>query len=420
VIDLRENRVFRLALMGALYFAQGVPWGFVTVGVPLHLAGKVDQATISGVVAVAYLPWSFKWIAGPVIDRFTIRALGRRRPWILGAELGMALTLVAMLGIDPAWAWRPFLALVFLHNCCAALQDVAVDALAVDTLEEHERGTANSIMFGCKYGGNFVGGAPLVFIATRWGFDAQLIAQAAVMLAVWALVWIAREGSAAAAGTAEGAVAWGELKRSFSLPSTLMGALFVFIGSAGISLVGSLTGPYLKEELHWTDDQAAVASGGIAIAAGTLGAFSGGVISDFLGRRATLVAAAAVCGVGYAAFAWVPELRGSVGAVQSYFAVTGFFEGLFQTAMLAMCMDLTNPRIGGTQFTAYMSLSNLCSTWATWAGGQLATAWGRLAVFPIAGAAQIAFMAVLFGIRPHETSAYFREQNNAGATEGSR
>jgi PAT family beta-lactamase induction signal transducer AmpG len=417
VIDLRRSRAFRFFLFGALYFAQGVPWGFVTVVLPIQLAGKVDQETLSGIVAISYLPWTFKFIAGPVIDRFTIRVLGRRRPWILLAEAGMVATLLGLTGVDAVTAWPVFIGFIFAHNACAALQDVAVDALAVDTLEEHERGTANSIMFGCKYAGNAVGGAPLSWLARTYGLDRALVAQAGVLAAIWVLVWLTRERADAAAGAgAKGApeLTWRELgrelKRSFALRSTAVGALFMLVAMVGAGLTGTILIPMLKLEMGWTDGQIELAQGGIAITAGTLGAFAGGVVSDWLGRRRTIALAAAFSAACYAAF-MIPALRASAGTVQGWMVLTNFGEGLLQTALLAMCMDLANPRVGGTQFTAYMSLSNMNSTLSTWAGGQFATAWGRLPVFGVAAAAQIVALLPLLWIDPHGTSARFRGES---------
>lgn len=89
--SLTESRLLRFVVLSALYFAQGLPWGFISVGYVIYLTGLgLDNTAIGAALGLAYVPWSFKVIWGPVLDRFASRRFGRRRPFILLAELGMA------------------------------------------------------------------------------------------------------------------------------------------------------------------------------------------------------------------------------------------------------------------------------------------------------------------------------------------
>ena len=112
MIYLEDHKQFRIATLCALYVAQGIPWGFVTVTFAAWLAqpGVGMQASqIGPIMAVASLPWSFKFIWAPILDRWTWPAWGRRRPWILFAQ-GMAiLILSSMLLVDDpaALIWYP-------------------------------------------------------------------------------------------------------------------------------------------------------------------------------------------------------------------------------------------------------------------------------------------------------------------------
>ncbi|MCP4513398.1 MAG: AmpG family muropeptide MFS transporter, partial [Fuerstiella sp.] len=93
-----------------LYVAQGVPWGFVTVTFAAWLAQPKHDLTveqIGPIMAVATLPWSFKFLWGPLMDRFTIPSMGRRRPWIIFAQSMAVLVLGSMLLFDdlPSMVW---------------------------------------------------------------------------------------------------------------------------------------------------------------------------------------------------------------------------------------------------------------------------------------------------------------------------
>ena len=99
---LSESRPLRLFVLSALYLAQGLPWGFISVSYVVFLTDLgLDNDAIGSALALAYLPWSFKLVAGPFLDRIPVGRFGRRRPVIIVAELLMGATLLLLLGVDP-------------------------------------------------------------------------------------------------------------------------------------------------------------------------------------------------------------------------------------------------------------------------------------------------------------------------------
>ena len=204
-MNLSDNPRLRLLTLCALYVAQGIPFGFVTVALAAYLAEqRVSVAAIGTVTAMTSLPWSFKWVWGPVIDRFGYRPMGRRRPWILLAQLLMALTIGAMLAIPDFRGTATYLGgtisattllagMVFLHNVFGSFQDVATDALAVDLLAEHERGKANGLMYGSSYLGTAIGGAGLVQVISYAGLQTALFVQVLLLLGIMLLPLLLRE-----------------------------------------------------------------------------------------------------------------------------------------------------------------------------------------------------------------------------------
>ena len=133
---LTETRWLRLTSFTAFYFAQGIPIGLFTIALPAwlaeHGAGLADVATFQGIVS---LPWGFKLIAGPFMDRFAFLPMGRRRPWVMAAQLGLTLSIGALAVIPDAGNHLEWLiAIGFVVNSFAAIQDVAVDGMAIDVL----------------------------------------------------------------------------------------------------------------------------------------------------------------------------------------------------------------------------------------------------------------------------------------------
>src|SRR5215207_6839007 len=169
--DLLSTRRGRLAAFFLLYLTEGIPVGFTAVAVAAQMRRQgLSPAQIGTFVATLYLPWSWKWAMGPVVDLVYSERLGRRRGWILGAQLMMALTLLAAMPVDFVTRLTAFSWIILAHNCFAATQDVAIDALAVATLPPEERGTANGLMFSGAYLGSAVGGSGALFLSSWIGF----------------------------------------------------------------------------------------------------------------------------------------------------------------------------------------------------------------------------------------------------------
>ena len=145
---LSENRYLRIGSFAVFYLAQGLPIGIISIALPAWLAEQgAGTAQIAYFVAISGLPWGFKLLAGPVMDRFAFLAMGRRRPWVIAAQGGLLIA-VFCLGLvpDPVNNMVLLTWVAFSVNCFAAVQDVAVDGMAIDVLPEGERGRANAFM----------------------------------------------------------------------------------------------------------------------------------------------------------------------------------------------------------------------------------------------------------------------------------
>src|SRR5262245_61265006 len=90
---LSESRYLRYFSFTILYVAQGLCFGLVQFALPPFLLERgAAPAAVGAFVGTALLPWTFKLLAGPMMDRFTYLAMGRRRPWVLLMQLGLVLT----------------------------------------------------------------------------------------------------------------------------------------------------------------------------------------------------------------------------------------------------------------------------------------------------------------------------------------
>ena len=259
----------RLLIFGGLYFAQGVPWGFFTVAIVLRLTSLgLSPAGLGDLMFVASLPWAGKPVIGLLVDRLSFGRLGRRRPFILLAEAGMALSLLAMAFANPISDRPLFSALLFLHNLLAAAQDVGTDALAIDLLAENERSRANGIMSASKFAGVVLGGQGLLWVASVAGWPAAFGLAIALLLVPATLVIGVRESPLP---TQRPRLLRLTL-RAFSSRIVLLAAGFALVVDLADSLTFPLTYPLFRNQLGFSEQQVASLAtlGGIAGALGSL------------------------------------------------------------------------------------------------------------------------------------------------------
>lgn len=150
-------------LFFSLYLSEGAPIGYLWLALPTRLrAAGLPVEQITGLTALLVLPWTFKFLAAPLVDGLRTRRWGRRQ-FVIAAQLVMGGTLLATLTLDPVRDLGLLTGILFAHACAAATQDVAIDALCIAATAEDERGRLNGWMqAGMMIGRAAMGGGALV------------------------------------------------------------------------------------------------------------------------------------------------------------------------------------------------------------------------------------------------------------------
>ena len=419
MISISQNRIARVITLCALYFAQGMPYGFVTYLLAPFMAGRnFSTDTVGKLTFCATLPWSIKFIWGPVIDRFTYRAMGRRRPWIIFAQLCMMTMFLLMVSIPDLTADVKLLfALVFITNVFASMQDVSVDALAVEILEEKERGLVNGLMFGCSSGGAAFVSIVLMKVMKSHGMKEVLIIQALLVMLILMLPLMLRERDGekllpwlkGKAMGVEQQISVGSGKeliylivKAFSLRSALVMLLVAVFVKIAIELHGVVATTYYIQQLGWDYADFGSMRGRVELFALT-GCFGGGFLADRLGHKKVAMASTVIFGTAYILFAVNPPLWENRRMVEVFFMTEGIIYGALSVSLFAMCMDISLPVVAGTQFTAYMAMTNLSAS-----TGKLLAGWfdyrmgyGQTLIFWGIFQAVVISVLLLF-IDPHE------------------
>lgn len=135
----------RLVVVSVLGFASGLPLALTGQALQAWMtADGIDIATI-GFLSLVGLPYTFKFLWAPLMDRFDLPWLGRRRGWLVLTQLALAAALWALAATSPSASIRLFALLAVAVAFVSASQDVVIDAYRTDLLPQRERGLGASL-----------------------------------------------------------------------------------------------------------------------------------------------------------------------------------------------------------------------------------------------------------------------------------
>ena len=310
----------------------------------------------------------------------------------------MGASLAPLIWLDPAGRFDTWRVLLLLHAVSAATQDVAIDALAINSVEPRNRGMLNGCMQAGMLTGRsvFGGGALLVssWIGPEW-MMAALVAWIVMVMPATLLLDEPAHLARPAAGDGRLRAGLAEMMKSRSL---WLGLLFALLSAAAFEATGQLAGPFLIDRGVQTSTLG-LFFGVIVVAAMLTGGLAGGRISDRWGRVRSVGAflAAVVAAVLVLAAADLAGARPAV--LLTLLAGMYFCVGLFVAASYALFMDLTNPRLAGTQFSTFMAATNGCESWSALAGGRIAGSAGYPAAFLVMSVASLLSLPLLRALR---------------------
>jgi MFS transporter, PAT family, beta-lactamase induction signal transducer AmpG len=161
---------YRLIVVTLLGFASGLPLALTGQAMQAWMSLEgIDMATI-GFLSLVGLPYTFKFLWAPLMDRFELPWLGRRRGWLVLTQLALAGVLMLMAATSPSGATRSFALLAVLVAFVSASQDVVVDAYRTDLLPPRERGLGSSLyVFGYRLAMILSGGIVLIWVDPAQG-----------------------------------------------------------------------------------------------------------------------------------------------------------------------------------------------------------------------------------------------------------
>ena len=389
---MRGERARTLVLLGGLYAAQGLPFGFFSLALPVLLREQGWTLTAISFLQFLALPWGIKFLWAPVVDRH-----GSRRTWLLSlqaAAIAMALLLSELhFSLDSVLL---FVA-VFLFNLIAATQDVVTDGLAVRLLNAQERGLANGLQVGAYRLGMILGGGLLLWVFAQMGWRVMFLGMAGMLvLTTLPVLWMREplpvprdeppvvppSAKLAASSLFSGwrlAIAW--LHRALT-PGMLVLAGLIFCYRFGDQMVSSLLIPFIRDQ-GMDKETIAVMKGTVGSATSLLGAAVGGWLTFRAGRRQALLWSGLAQAAGFGLYIAAAMGLGGVELLWAATVVEGVVGTMASVALFALMMDASDPAHAGTDYTLLASVVVAVSSLGGLAGGLLGDRLGYTATFCI-------------------------------------
>jgi len=396
------SRPRTIATLFLLYLTQGLPFGFQATALRAYLRQSGVSLVGVGLAGALSLPWMFKALWAPLVDRFGSARFGRRKSWIIPLSGLLALTCAAASLVPPERNLGLLLGLVLCMNLFASTQDIAVDALAVDTLGEGELGPANAAQVTGYKAGMLTGGGLLVWASQYIGWRGLFAAMAVIITLSLAFAFTLREAPPSQVAASAHASETRSLRDVLAavlatLREPASGWLLAFVGTykIGEGMVDAMFTPFLVDA-HFSPSTIGLWVGTWGMAASLLGSLVGGMMAS--GRPllrvvgiAALLRSASMLGELYLALSAPPTAT----AVVIVTVAEHFFGGMLTTAMFAFMMSRVNKSISATHYTVLASVEVLGKSPGSWLSGLLAERVGYAPLFALGTFLSLVFLILL-------------------------
>jgi MFS transporter, PAT family, beta-lactamase induction signal transducer AmpG len=399
-------RIFGQPKMAVLLFL-----GFSS-GLPLYLTSKTLQAwmttakvdlTTIGLFSLVALPYSFKFVWAPVMDRFIPPFLGRRRGWVLITQILLLLAIAAMSLHDPLQGLRMLAINAIAIAFFSASQDISLDAYRTDVLENREMG-AGAAVFVLGYRiAMITSGALAFFLADRLSWPTTYLILSTLILVGVVTTFLAPEpvlNDAAPKSIAEAVILpFAEFFQRTGIFRALLVLLFIVVYKYSDSLAGSMTTPFLLQA-GFSETEVGAVFLGAGVIATIVGVLAGGAVIGKVGINRSLWIFVVVQGLSNLTYYALSLAEKNHALMVTAVVTENFGLGLVTAAMTAFLMSMCNKRFTATQFALLSSLMAASRDILVAPGGKIAESLGWPSFFIVTVAMAIPPLVLLPFIAP--------------------
>ena len=399
----------RMAICVFTGFSSGLPLYLLFNLVPAWLRSEhVDLKTI-GLFALIQFPYTWKFFWSPLLDRYALPLLGRRRGWMVLTQIGLLAVIAAMGGFSPANQLSTIAWCATLLAILGATQDIVLDAYRRELLSDAELGLGNAVHVNAYRIAGLVPGSLSLILADFMPWSTVFIITALFMLPGIAMTLLVKEPNLSAAPkTLREAVIepFREFINRQGWRSALLILAFLLFYKLGDSMCTALATPFYLDMGFSKSDIGLIAKNA-GLWPSVIGGMLGGLWMVKIGINRALWLFGVVQILAIFGFAWLASIGHhlEIGALErTQLAIVISLEalgvGLGTVAFVAFIARTTHPAYTATQFALFTSLMAMPRTFANAATGWLVESMGWSGFFLLCAVLAIPGMLLLIKVAP--------------------
>jgi len=394
----------RMLICVFIGFSSGLPLYVLLNLLPAWLRSERVDLKAIGLFTLIQLPYTWKFLWSPFLDRYAIPVLGRRRGWMLATQLLLLASIPLFGHLYPQrdlWAIAYLAATVALFS---ASQDIVLDAFRREILPDVELGLGNAIYVNAYRISSLIPGALALILADHLPWSSVFWITAAFMLPGIAMTLTVAEPTLRRSGphTLKEAVIepFREFIRRDGTRGALLVLLFIFLYKLGDSMATALATPFYLD-MGFTKSDIGIIAKNAGLWASVAGGMLGGLWMLRLGINRGLWLFGVVQLVSILGFAGLAhENRPDKLLLAGVIAFEAFGVGLGTTAFVAFIARATDPRYTATQFALFTSLAAVPRTVVNASTGWLVDQIGWVNFYLLCTALALPGMALLLRVAP--------------------
>jgi len=390
-------------------FASGLPLYLLFNLVPAWLRSEsVDLKTI-GLFALIQFPYTWKFLWSPLLDRYVLPVLGRRRGWMLITQIGLLIVIASMGGFSPQSDLRAIAWIATLLAFLSATQDIVLDAYRRELLSDAELGLGSAVHVNAYRVAGLVPGSLSLILADYLPWSTVFIITALFMVpGIVMTLMVSEPHRAAPPRTLREAVVepFHEFITRKGWSSALLILAFLFFYKLGDSMATALATPFYLD-MGFSKTQIGLIAKNAGLWPSVIGGLLGGLWMVKIGINRALWLFGAVQLVTIFGFAWLASMGShaditSVELTQLAIVITleALGVGLGTVAFVAFIARATHPAYTATQFALFTSLMAVPRTFANAATGWLVETMGWTTFFLLCAVLAVPGMLLLFKVAP--------------------
>src|SRR5471032_154143 len=390
-----------------LGFSSGLPLYTLIYLMQAWLAKSGLDVKALGLFALVTFPYTFKFLWAPLMDRYAIGSLGRRRGWMALTQLSLFLVIGGLGMLDPKLELTMIAGCVFLIAFLSASQDVVIDAYRREILAENEQGLGAAIIVNAYKAASLIPSALGLVLADSMSWQAVFWIVAAFMLPGFVCTLLAKEPAVYGAppkNLQEAVVLpFREFVQRDGWNQALLIIGFVLLYKIGDSMATALSTKFFLD-IGFTTKQIGLAANATGWWAALAGGAVVGILMIKLGINRALWVFGVLQAIAILGFAWLARTGPDPLLLSAVFGFEAFASlGLGAAALVAFMSRATDPRYTATQYALFSSLAAVPRTFINSSVGYIVAETGWFWFFIVCFILAFPAMMMLPKIAPWNT-----------------